>query len=76
MRNGPAPSRKPALPPPAKPAMPECVARIVDVLQSVALAKFPELCGTPAETKINAAIAAVCAYYAQPATAADAAEGE
>ena len=55
-------------PPPTKPAMPECVRRVVDVLQSVALAKFPELCGTPAETKINAAIAAVRAYYAQPTT--------
>jgi hypothetical protein len=54
-------------PAPAKaPTMPPCVARLVDVLQSVALAKFPELCGTPSETKINAAIAAARAYYGEP----------
>jgi len=45
------------------PAMPQCVAELVDVMHSAYLAKFPELCGTRVEERINAAIASVRAYY-------------
>jgi len=45
------------------PAMPKCVAELVEVMHSAYLAKFPELCGTRVEDRINAAIASVRAYY-------------
>jgi len=43
--------------------MPQCVAELVEAMHSAYLAKFPELCGTRVEDRINAAIASVRAYY-------------
>jgi len=53
---------KPPQPLPA-PAMPQCVAELVEVVRSAYLLKFPELCGTRVEERINTAIASVRAYY-------------
>jgi len=45
------------------PAMPKCVAELVEVVRSAYLAKFPELCGTRVEERIDTAIASVRDYY-------------